>query len=104
MVTEPQIWTIIGVLAATLVGMVTLTLTVTHQTIVNAIGGLRGELLGEMKGLRGELNGEINGLRSEMNARFDAVNSRFDAVNTRIDALDRDVQAIAGEVFGRPRS
>ncbi len=97
MVTEPQIWTIIGVLAATLVGMVTLTLTVTHQTIVNAIGGLRGELLGEMKGLRGELNGEINGLRGEMNARFDAV-------NTRIDALDRDVQAIAGEVFGRPRS
>lgn len=96
MVTEPQIWTIIGVLAATLVGMVTLTLTVTHQTIVNAIGGLRGELLGEMKGLRGELNGEINGLRGEMNARFDAV-------NTRIDALDRDVQAIAGEVFGRPR-
>lgn len=96
MVTEPQIWTIIGVLAATLVGMVTLTLTVTHQTIVNAIGGLRGELLGEMKGLRGELNGEITGLRSEMNARFDAV-------NTRIDALDRDVQALTGEVFGRPR-
>jgi len=96
MVTEPQIWTIIGVLAATLVGMVTLTVTLTNRTIVTAVQGLRGELGGQIMALRGELLGEVNSLRAEMNARFDAV-------NTRIDALDRDVQVVSAEVFGRPR-
>jgi hypothetical protein len=49
-----------------------------------------------MGGLRGEMLGEIGGLRGEMNARFDAVNQRLD---DGFSTLDRDVQALTRRVF-----
>jgi phage-related protein len=101
MLTEPQVWTIIGLLFATLMGFLTATLTLTTRTISTQIGGLRrevetqiGGLRGEIGSLRNEMGAQIDGLRAEMNARFDTV-------NTQIATLDRDVQALTNEVFGR---
>ena len=122
--TEPQTWTTIGVLAAALLGTITLVSTMLMRTITAQIGGLRGEigglrgeisgLHGEMGGLRGEmvsgfssvrseLRSEIGGLRAEMNARFEAVDARFDTVNTKIEGLDRDVQLLMNREFGKDR-
>ncbi|HEY5221527.1 MAG TPA: hypothetical protein VIJ18_00530 [Microbacteriaceae bacterium] len=78
--TEPQVWTLIGVFAAAVFGMITVVSTLFVRVIRSEIGGLRGE---------------IGGLRGEMNARFEAVDRRF-------DYLDRDVQALTKHVFGRP--
>lgn len=75
--TEPQIWTVIGVLFLFL----TATLTITTRVITVQIGSLRNEM-----------KTEFSGLRAEMNARFEGVNSR-------IDSLDRDVQALAKRAF-----
>ena len=108
--TEPQTWTTIGVLAAALLGTITLVSTMLMRTITAQIGGLRGEiggLRGEMvsgfSSVRSELRSEIGGLRAEMNARFEAVDARFDTVNTKIEGLDRDVQLLMNREFGKDR-
>ncbi|AYF97256.1 hypothetical protein [Protaetiibacter intestinalis] len=88
-VNDPQIWTLIGVFAAVMLGGMTLTTTLLMRTITASIGGLRGEMNGRFDGLRGEMNG----LRGEMNARFDAV-------ETKIEHLDRDVAALTRKVWG----
>lgn len=69
--TEPQVWTLIGVFSAAIFGMLT-------------IG---------FASLRSEIRNTINSLRNEMN-------TRFDAVEKRIDYLDRDVQYLMRREFG----
>ena len=83
--TEPQVWTLIGVFAAGLFGMMTLMSTMFIRVIRAEIGGLRGEL-----------TGELNGLRAEMNARFEAMDTKFEA---KFGALDRDIQALMRHTF-----
>lgn len=67
---EPQVWTVIGVFATALFGMLGFVTTSISRTVRAEIGSVRNEL---------------GSLRGEMNARFDLLSSR-------IDHLDRDVQ------------
>lgn len=69
--TEPQVWTLIGVFSAAFFGVLT-------------IG---------FASLRNELRSSIDGLRAEMNAGFESV-------NRRIDYLDRDVQYLMRKESG----
>ena len=78
-VTEPQVWTMIAIMAAVFFGTMTLISTMFTRVVRSEIGGLRSE---------------IGGLRGEMNARFDAVNGR-------IDNLDRDVQFLMNREINR---
>jgi len=85
--TEPQVWTLIGVFAASTFAMIGL-VTGTFTRILRAeIGGVHAR---------------IDGLRGEMIARFERVDAQFERVDQRIDHLDRDVQALTRHVFGRP--
>ena len=86
---DPQVWTLIGVFAAVMIGGMTLMTTLIMRTTTTAIDGLRGEMNGRFDGVRGEMHG----LRGEMNARFDTV-------ETKIEHLDRDVAALTRKVFG----
>lgn len=126
--TEPQIWTMIGAVVALMFGLLSAVSTLFVRVLRAEIGGVRSEIDGMRTGLGGELdalrtgvaaeiNGlhtgvtaEINGLRTEMVARFETVDARFDAVNTRIDAvetriegLDLDVRALVKHTFGLDR-
>lgn len=107
-VTEPQIWTMIGLMAAVFFGTMTLVSTMLTRVMRSEFGGLRGEMNAQIGGLRGEMNAQIGGLRGEMNARFETVSSRFDlidvrfdAVNSRIDGLDQDVQLLMNREITR---
>ena len=80
-VTEPQVWTMIGVFTALMFGM----LTIVSTRFIRVV------------------RAEIGGLRAEMNARFDAVDVRFDSVHSKIDGLDRDVQSLMRREFGIDR-
>jgi hypothetical protein len=71
---EPQVWTVIGVFATALFGMLGFVMTSIQRTIRTEIASVRTEL-----------GSEIGYLRSEMGVRFDSLSSR-------IDHLDRDVQ------------
>jgi hypothetical protein len=73
-VTEPQVWTMIGVFTALMFGMLTIVSTLFVRVIRSEIGGLRGEM-----------------------------NARFDAVHARMDGLDRDVQLLMRREFGIDR-
>lgn len=66
--TEPQIWTLIGVFAAIMLGGFTLS--------------------------TGLLTRVIRSGFDAVDAKFDAVDAKFDAVNTRLDHLDRDVSVL----------
>ena len=95
--TEPQVWTVIAVLAATLVAFVTASLTMITRVISIQFDGLRREMGIESTGLRAEMRSESTGLRAEMRAEFAALRTEM---NLRMDVLDRDVQVIAKRVFG----
>ncbi len=71
-VTEPQVWTMIGLMAAVFFGTMTIISTMFTRVVRSEIGGLRGEM-----------------------------NARFDAVNGRIDNLDRDVQLLMNREINR---
>lgn len=84
---DPQIWTLIGVFAAIMLGGFTLSTTLILRTLSAKFDGV--------------------------DARFDAVGTRFDAVertmsarfetvHAKLDHLDRDVTAISKKVFGIP--
>lgn len=72
--TEPQVWTMIGVFSALMFGMLTLVSTLFVRVVRTEIAGLRGELLGEMRGL-----------------------------SVQVDGLDRDVQLLMTREFGKDR-
>lgn len=72
--TEPQVWTMIGVFSALMFGMLTLVSTLFVRVVRTEIAGLRSELLGEMRGL-----------------------------SVKVDGLDRDVQLLMAREFGKDR-
>ena len=78
---DAQIWAIIGVFTALMIGMLTVVSTLFTRVIRAEIGGLRGE----------------------MNARFEQMNTRFEAIDHRMDGLDRDVRALITHEFGLDR-
>lgn len=88
---DPQVWTLIGVFAAIMLGGMTLMTTLINRATTNAVGAL---------------DAKIQGLGGEMNARFDAIhtemNARFDTVNTKIEHLDRDVTVLIRRAWGEP--
>lgn len=81
-VTEPQVWVLIGVLAAAIFSMIGIVTTSFNRNLATAIGGLR----------------------DTMDARFETVDARFDALDAKFtgkfDVLDRDIQALSRRIFG----
>ncbi|WP_244972600.1 hypothetical protein [Paramicrobacterium fandaimingii] len=105
--TEPQVWTLIGVFAVALFGMLTLMSTMFIRILRAEISGLRREMLGEISGLRYEmlgeisgLRGEMTGLRGEMETGFAAVRADIRRLDARVDSLDSDVQALTKRSYG----
>lgn len=94
--TEPQTWTVIGVLAATLVGFLGVIMTLFTRTMRAEFATVRAELRGEIGTVRGEIGtvrGEIASLRTEMNLRFESVEKK-------VGDLDRDVHILTRRALG----
>jgi hypothetical protein len=101
--TEPQAWTLIGVFAATLFGM------------LGALGAWFPRLLrAELSGVEGRLTGRIDSVESRLDAKIvrldtkiDGVESRLDTkidkldakLSAKIDLLDRGISVIARRIF-----
>ena len=87
--TEPQVWVLIGVFAASTFGMIGIVTSSFNRNLAAAIGGVRSE---------------IGGLRDTMDARFDTMDARFEALDAKFtgkfEILDRDIQALSRHVFG----
>lgn len=90
--TEPQVWTLIGVFAAGMFGTITLISTMFLRTMQNGFDGVRTEMQNEFASVRTEMRSEFANVRTEIGA-----------VHGRIDHLDRDVNAIYRHLFGIDR-
>ncbi|MFB8188434.1 hypothetical protein ACFC14_03850 [Microbacterium sp. NPDC055988] len=86
--TEPQVWTLIGVFAAGMFGTITLISTMFLRMMRNGFDGVRKE---------------FEGVRKEIGSEFASVRTEFHALHGRIDHLDRDVNAIYRHLFGIDR-
>ncbi len=96
--TEPQVWTLIGVFGSAIFGMNALMSGWFVRVLRAEVGGLRGEMRAEISGLRGEMSAKFE----RVDAQFERVDAQFERVDTRLDHLDRDVQALTRKVFDRP--
>lgn len=109
--TEPQVWTLIGVFAAIMLGGMTLMTTLLMRTFTSSISGLRGELHSSLGGLRAEMNAKFETVHEKFDAKFDLIGVRLDGLDARLvrvekklEGLDRDVQVISRRVFdGDPK-
>lgn len=112
--TEPQVWTLIGVFAAALAGMITFTTQAMWRALTSRIDSLRDEMRAEFASMRTETAARFDSMRTETAtrldsartetaARFDSVQTetaaQFESLRTQIAHLDRDVQAISRRVF-----
>ncbi|MBX3094355.1 MAG: hypothetical protein KF680_07455 [Cryobacterium sp.] len=107
-VNDPQIWTLLGVFAAVMLGGMTLMTTLLMRALTSAIDGVNGRIEGvhgRIDGVDARIDGvhaRIDGLAGEMKAGFAAVDAKFETVYVKLEHLDRDVSAISKKVFGVP--
>lgn len=101
--TEPQVWTLIGVFAAGMFGTITLISTMFLRTMQNGFDGVRTEMRKEFASVRTELRNEFASVRTETGSEFAGLRTEIRALHGRIDHLDRDVNAIYHHLFGIDR-
>ncbi|MBL5974631.1 MAG: hypothetical protein D3X82_12945 [Candidatus Leucobacter sulfamidivorax] len=89
--TEPQVWTALGVLAAALAGVITVTTQLMTRHMAALFSGLRTEMVLRFEHLEGHMD--------RFETRMDRFESRMDRLEKRVDGIDRDVQAISKRVF-----
>ena len=108
--TEPQVWTLIGVFAAAMFGTLTLMSTMFLRTMQNGFDGVRTEMRNEFASVRTEFRNEFASVRTEFRNEFASVRTEsgsefagmrteIRAIHERIDHLDRDVNAIYRHIF-----
>lgn len=92
LVNDPQIWTLLGVFAAIMLGGMTLMTTLLMRTMTAAIEGVNGRIDG--------VNGRIDGVQARIDGLSAEMNAKFETVNVKLEHLDRDVTALSKKVFG----
>ena len=97
--TEPQVWTLIGVFAAAMFGTLTLMSTMFLRTMQNGFDGVRTEMRNEFASVRTEFRNEFASVRTESGSEFAGMRTEIRAIHERIDHLDRDVNAIYRHIF-----
>lgn len=105
--TEPQVWVLIGVFAASTFSMIGIVSVSFTRTVTSAISGLEGRLNGvesRIVGLEGRVDGQIQGLRGEISGLRETMDARFETMDVKFsgkfDLLDRDIQVLSKRVFG----
>lgn len=98
---DPQIWTLIGVFAAIMLGGMTLMTTLILRNTTTAVAGLREEMIARFLAVDARF-AAVDARFTAVDARFTAVDARLDTMNTRIDHLDRDITLLMRRAWGEP--
>ena len=100
---EPQVWTLIGVFGAALLGGFTLVTTHFGRVVRAEIGRLEGTLTGKIEALDGKLSGQIEALDGKLSGQIGALdarlNGRIDTLDHRLDTLDKEVANLVTKVW-----
>ena len=81
---DPQVWTLIGVFAAVMLGGMTL---MTSQ--------LSRVICAEMDRIDGTLSARIDRIDGTLSARIDGLGARLGRIETKVDDLDRELTDLA---------
>ena len=81
--TEPQVWTLIGVFAAVMIGAISLLLRQNDKMITS----FRNETGARFEGLEGKIDARFEGLQGQVNARFDAMDRRLEGLDEELTTL-----------------
>lgn len=81
---DPQVWTLIGVFAAVMLGGMTL-MTTQLSRVIRA----------EVDRIDGTLSARIDGLDGTLSARIDTLDARLGRIESTVDDLDREVTNLA---------
>lgn len=82
--TDPQVWTLIGVFAAVMLGGMTL-MTTQLSRIVRV----------EADRIDGTFSARIDGLDRTLSARIDGVDARLGRIESKVDDLDKELTNLA---------
>lgn len=106
--TEPQVWTLIAVFAAIMIGAITLLLRQNDRIITsfrNENAARFDSLEARFDGFREGIDARFDGLREAVDARFDGLNGilevKFDAIDARFDAMDTKFTERLGSIDRR---
>ncbi len=101
---ESQVWVMMGIFATVMFSVIGVLHVMTARLIRAEIGGVQGELGGQLDGLRAEMRGgfeavhhKIDAVESRLDAKIDSIEARL---TTRIDALDKDMSAATRRLMG----
>ena len=97
--TDLQSWTLIGVFAATMFGVIGIVTSSLSRRMDAGFAHVTGVMDAKFEGVGyrfDALNTKIDAVEAGLNAKIDAVEARLGA---QISALDNDVSAIAKRVF-----
>ena len=84
LLTDPQVWTLIGVFAAVMLGGMTLTTTQLSRIIRV-----------EADRIDGTFSARIDGLDRTLSARIDGVDARLGRIESKVDDLDTELTNLA---------
>lgn len=95
---DAQIWSTIGVLAATLLGALGLITTMFTRTM-NAGFDMMGAKFDALEARLGSRIDRVESRLDGVESRLDGVESRIRVIETKLDGLDGDVRALFRRVF-----
>ncbi|MCB8045554.1 hypothetical protein JM654_19595 [Microbacterium oxydans] len=82
---DPQVWTLIGVFAAVMLGGMTLMTTQLSRVIRAEVDRVEGTLSAKIDRVEG----------STLSARIDGLHARLDRIEIKVDDLDRELTNLA---------
>ncbi|MFT4258245.1 hypothetical protein [Microbacterium sp.] len=99
---DPQVWTLIGVFAAAVLGGMSLMTSQFSRVIraeISGIEGRMGGLEGRMVGMEASLSTKIDALDEKLTLKIETLDerltSRLDTLDRRVDDLDKEVANLA---------
>ncbi len=93
--TDPQVWTLIGVFAAVMLGGMTLMTTQLSRIVRVEADRIDGTLSARIDGLDRTLSARIDGLDRTLSARIDGVDARLGRIESKVDDFDKELTNLA---------
>ncbi|MBE7952963.1 hypothetical protein ABTZ44_08010 [Microbacterium oxydans] len=92
---DPQVWTLIGVFAAVMLGGMTLMTTQLSRVIRAEVDRVEGTLSAKIDRVEGTLSAKIDRVEGTLSARIDGLHARLDRIEIKVDDLDRELTNLA---------
>ncbi|WP_417504450.1 hypothetical protein [Microbacterium sp.] len=88
---DPQVWTLLGIFAAVMLGGMTLMTTQLSRVIRVEVDRIDATLSARIDGLDTALSARIDGLDTALSTRIDGLDARLGRIESKVDDLDKEL-------------